>query len=824
MSPVPDPMVGEAASERARPLFAQGLASLPSRARTVSAPADKKASIPSAPGSESTAAAPGSEVAEESMGVLSQLAAKCCQLSLWMQLALFAAFLLLDSSRYFVDVRAMSPDPIIAQSVILYQDLLSVLLCLLAVWRYQGFRGLADTFSAELFHCLPTAVLFALSSACFAHAISLGVGAATAVSLNSLYMPMSAFVSRWMFRRAYGWLELHALALLTFSSLTFCELRSRVIGLSGGLQGASWVVYAQIFSCLACLLAERIFKQRHRDREEPELFCAQKARFDLWGALTSVVVLLFLGAPSPVMIVQKWGHLQVIDVAVRVVQSLMAGVLVKHWSTVAKAVVQCLSMLVVFYLGDVVLLGRGQGNMCLYMLALMVALGAFMYQLGRRQTKKRIQSQAEQPQEDTEDTEDIEAIRGLQRALSDPTDQRPARGLQRRRVTSDEALMPDNQALAPSEFEPLSPTQQLASFVPQMPPVERMQLLDRTWLEEERSRDSQFVAWISSKMGILIQLACVGVFVFFDSSRTIVNDQFINGTPIVSQSVTFAQFGASIVVGLLISVIAEGKAGLRAALSWKEILRCFPVAACFSLSQTFTIMAYSAAVSGMLNTVVGNLYLPLSALLSRWIFGRSYSFLEWLALTVLMLSASVFVLLQDSPKGDTPANIFSTGICYVLLSVCMSCLASMLSEKIMKAGSSHFYIQKVNLDVGSFATSVLMLWVCGVTSQRPQDAFWKERDVGGGKMEAGVFVGWDWRMMLVLVVTLLQNWLAGFVAKRLSTVIRSSAQQLSLLIVYFLGDIWLNHKTFDWPVGTTALVIGLSVQVFAFAGQADKAV
>ena len=27
-------------------------------------------------------------------------------------------------------------------------------------------------------------------------------------------------------------------------------------------------------------------------------------------------------------------------------------------------VVQCLSMLVVFYLGDVVLLGRGQGNMC----------------------------------------------------------------------------------------------------------------------------------------------------------------------------------------------------------------------------------------------------------------------------------------------------------------------------------------------------------------------------------------------------------------------------------------------------------------------------
>lgn len=49
-------------------------------------------------------------------------------------------------------------------------------------------------------------------------------------------------------------------------------------------------------------------------------------------------------------------------------------------------------------------------------------------------------------------------------------------------------------------------------------------------------------------------------------------------------------------------------------------------------------------------------------------------------------------------------------------------------------------------------------------------------------MEGGIFVAWDWQMIIVLVVTLLQNWLAGFVAKRLSTVIRSSAQQLSLLI------------------------------------------
>ena len=35
-----------------------------------------------------------------------------------------------------------------------------------------------------------------------------------------------------------------------------------------------------------------------------------------------------------------------------------------------------------------------------------------------------------------------------------------------------------------------------------------------------------------------------------------------------------------------------------------------------------------------MSKVIGNVYMPLSALLSRWIFRRSYSFLEWIALTV----------------------------------------------------------------------------------------------------------------------------------------------------------------------------------------------
>ena len=106
---------------------------------------------------------------------------------------------------------------------------------------------------------------------------------------------------------------------------------------------------------------------------------------------------------------------------------------------------------------------------------------------------------------------------------------------------------------------------------------------------------------------------------------------------------------------------------------------------------------------------------------------------------------------------------------------------------------------------------ILMLFVCGLTSKRDQDAFWKKRVVEDGRsraskhflcinsfqkivnvhfrvdwtewrlkrvtlvlwihrqlarMEAGIFVAWNWQMIIVLVVTLLQNWLAGQSQKR----------------------------------------------------------
>jgi len=137
----------------------------------------------------------------------------------------------------------------------------------------------------------------------------------------------------------------------------------------------------------------------------------------------------------------------------------------------------------------------------------------------------------------------------------------------------------------------------------------------------------------------------------------------------------------------------------------------------------------------------------------------------------------------------------------------------------MKAGASPFYVQKVHLEVGGLLSAVAMLFISGVLSKRPNDAFWKKRDIGGGRMESGIFVAWDAKIVLVLVAQVVQSWLGGLVAKRLSTVVRAVAQCLSLLLIYFVGDLVLKHVAFDWPVGSMALAVALTVQVFSLAGK-----
>lgn len=637
-------------------------------------------------------------------------------------------------------------------------------------------------------------------------------------------MPLCALLSALIFRRHYGWLEIHGLAFLTLSIMIFVELGARATGLSESSEAVAFNLISIAFSCLSSVYLEKLLKPKYNERSIlDQHFYIQKVWLEIGGLLLSFPGLLILRAVSMKQSLFFGSWLEMIQMAftgwmcaaimARVVQSWFTGYVSKYLSTLARSVIQCLAVIVVHFWD--LFFGTSEGwDLVVTLLAFVVCLSAVMYQTGRRITSAEPGAlQASVPNGQAESAPG---------SLVRHTGSSPAFGADARSaapVRSDRcSLIPDAQLIScefdeleilatPSEAEPAQPGPSIG-------------LLDRTWYKQATRINNQLTTWLSSSAGLSAQVLCVVAFILADVSRNLINAWAIKDTPIVEQSLVWAMSASSIPIGIAMSMALDGREGACAALLWRDALTCFPVAACFSLGQTLQIKAYGAGISASVNTVLGYFYMPMSALLSRWVFQRAYSALEWLSLVLLSLTAVVFCLLRNSRSSEASTSTLAIACC--IGSVVSSCIGSLMCEKIMKARPYPFYTQKVHLEFGGLATATAMLFIVGSLSSRPEDAFWKQRSVDG-VMKAGLFVGWSFKTAAALTAAVLQSWLGGLVSKRLSTVVRSVAQCLSLLIIYFFGDLVLRGMAFDWIVGAAAVVVALSVQVFTLAGQRRRA-
>merc|ERR1719436_1384195 len=101
----------------------------------------------------------------------------------------------------------------------------------------------------------------------------------------------------------------------------------------------------------------------------------------------------------------------------------------------------------------------------------------------------------------------------------------------------------------------------------------------------------------------------------------------------------------------------------------------------FALSAFFGSMAFAMGASAAAKDAAGRIYTPTAALLSRWILGKFYMWLEWLALIILTLSCTVFGLLDTScSKGASIAGL----ICAVCSGI-TSAVNSLVMEKLMRS-------------------------------------------------------------------------------------------------------------------------------------------
>jgi len=755
------------------------------------------------------------------------------RLRLW-NASLLLIFLILDSARIVVDSWALKDHGEAAQPLIVMQSAFSIvvgLLCSACLGGNGGMSGYEAVKKAlnprAIFNCFHVAVCFCLSHLTLARAYVLGFPAATSIVLGNLYLPGCALLSRWFFGRRYGWLECIALAELSLASLTFAELYNLDHGLIGtGESGhvfilSTWAlsITSTMLSCFASLAAEKILKRKYTPEATDTPFYIQKVQLQVGQFVAALIVLCF---SSFWLSFQSWPNIQenpkiYLAILLRSAQGWMAGYLTKTFSTVSKAFVKRMSLLVIYFFGEEILVRRQnvipstmQGyvvsadRLTVCALAFLVFIVPVIYEMGRSISIAR---------EAHEQSKIALPSFGIFRSLGILDGSEDQRGVK----------------------------------------SEKVGILDGGWLDQVRTANSSLAVWLSSTTGLASQLLCVFFFIFADAGRTMTKEWFWRqeeAKSMTPQTVVLAGSLTSVCLGSIVSLILDGFGGFRRALSFSDALHCLPVAACFSIAQTCSSLSFSYGIKGIVSTVVGYLYMPLTAVLTKMFFGRSHTTLEWLALLLIMISAFVFVELQTLGKhlrfaygqtGDISGDVgddtsdgldacLGIAVLFGLCSVVFASMGSLAAEKIMKASDNPYYQQKTNMDLGCLLTAFIMLFVIGSmdartdlqkqrlsTSYIQEPAFWKKRERTDGTWGICPPAGWGWEAIVNMFVELVHAWMGGLVAKRLSSVVKTVAQAVSLLLVYFIGELVIKDIPFWWPIGSMAFVMALSVLLFTNA-------
>lgn len=824
----------------------------------------------------------------------------------WKQLCYVFFFIGVDTMRSLVDAWALrDKPPELTQCLVVMQALLSLLLGLAISRVMEGMQGVRAAFSPkEVLRTVPVGACFMASQAFLTRAYAHGLPAANAQALGYLYMPLSAILSRFAFGRKYGWLEVHALLLITFASATFGANFGKIDKISDNV-AVFWSEKQFLFSILSTCFAvagaiamERLLKPKYHPSAEVQRFWVQKVRLEISTCLTSIVWLF-------VVVYQAEWALQIYDgldfpialaLIIRIAQAWMAGWLAKHLSTVAKGVIHSLTLVSVYFIGCA-LPPLNSPTLAGTLLTIVIGQAALMYQFGRRTARRKRKTPApvpapapqpgqlasipsesagmatrfkdkypddESPSQRAQSSETRFANFGEVAALAEPlrnTNSTRLAGAGGDSYAMAERGLFDQELLNAVSDIDSEDESDVGDFVEDAPRTRKCRrwincgegLLDEAWLQQMRQLDDRAHEFASSFMGIAAQASAVLFFIVADAGKILIFAWAVHGTPIVPQSLVVAMSSSSVPIGMAVSASTGGVAGALACLNYRPVLMCLPVAALFSLGQSANTHAFSLNISATLSTVIGYSYMPLSALLSRWIFKRAYSFLEWLALSLITCCAIVFVLVRGSSGGG---GMSVEAIASAALSVIFSCCGSLAAEKVLKGDCEFcgleipknipFYTQKVHIEIGGTVTAVAMLFVLGLsaTPENPNDAFWLDRNVTDGVKARGVFVGWGYKTYIALAATIAQSWLGGLVSKRLSTVVRAVAQCMSLVIIYYVGDLMIDGPHcrrdcdtfgpacpsgmvadclhFQWPVALCSLNLVLGVQVFAQAGIKQK--
>jgi len=771
---------------------------------------------------------------------------------------------------------------------------ISLIIAIVSSFVLEGTQAFGKVFSWHpLWRFLGVASLFAAASALSLVAQQMGATSASVVTVGYIYMPISAILSYFVFNRLYGRLEWLAMGMLTLAILTFVFLREQSKGQTivdivkirsqYSIPGLLLIVCSVVASVLGSILAERIFKDRSKGLKWwSARFYVMKVHLDsgqflITGLLWALPMLLpflpnFITDGDPHFAQEwfgQWTWRQYLLVFVLVGQSWLAGLLVKEFSTVVRALTQSVTLILVMCVEDPIMGNRYHfvaREVPTVILTIIIFLSAMIFQTGRINVQD-IRKAATFALSSASSMSSNESSMTSNESLGGPEtqEQRPSAGArgarqERSKTPSESASSFSGQSSGTDAGLLQIAQRQLVkqkTSSGEPPEVEKcsqriaeQQSCRRkvvAYTEQRSEGQAQSSSGWKTKSTIKVLMttyALIMVYTFSDATRNLVLQRAMASTRINANSMGLMQYLCGVAAASCLTLFTHGWAGIKEALQVRKIIKCFPAGFLFAVQATLMNMAYSRGISAALALILGRVYIPVAAVGARCVLGKFYMWLEYAAICILTLATVVFGYLKafsiTAADPEEDSSIMLAGV-LVMASATTAAFNSLLTERILKDEPAPFHLQKIRLDMASTVSCLVLIPIVGAITMRVQDIPWVNRPVSTScsnpvcwdldqgscgnpacdcDCAEGLFAGWTRESMpvilLALAIGIAYNWLVGKLVQRFSTVHRCIADSFSLLMIYFIGDPMLNHTRLDdMCLNLTAFIVPLSSALFA---------
>lgn len=276
------------------------------------------------------------------------------------------------------------------------------------------------------------------------------------------------------------------------------------------------------------------------------------------------------------------------------------------------------------------------------------------------------------------------------------------------------------------------------------------------------SHDSTSIArWGAWRVLLIVAYICN------DTAVYLVSDWASKGyTP---ETVLFCSAFLTVLFGWLGSVLERGPArASRDVFGPRNVLRLLPVSAGFVTSMLLFLQAFRS-YDGAFIKLLGQMKLPLTALLSYTFLGVRYSSVQWQIILMICVGCTTFTLIK---LGDVQVGAVSyLGLAYVLGWALFNVVASLYGEKALKDREAlPFPTIMANMRIGEMVAIALLLAL----------------HVQGFQLRR-FFDGWDMSTIIVMITLVSDAWISATMVKRLSSVAKNISKCGSLVVLYALS-------------------------------------